>query len=172
MEPEGSLPHSQASVTRPYPGPAQSSPYTHILEIRPNIIHPSMPRSPQWSPSLPFPHQDPIHPPLLTHTRQMTSPSHKQIKYVFWFSLQFFSETFLILSTIQRHTITYVYRSSRKLLLFLPDFNAKYFSTDFKNPFSGSGVDPRERTDTTELIVAFRNFANAPKTELCDDSMI
>ena len=30
MEPEGSLPHSQASVTCPCPGPAQSSPYTHI----------------------------------------------------------------------------------------------------------------------------------------------
>ena len=30
MEPEGSLPHSQASATCPYPGPAQSSPHTHI----------------------------------------------------------------------------------------------------------------------------------------------
>ena len=30
MEPQGSLPHSQASATRPYPGSAQSSPYTHI----------------------------------------------------------------------------------------------------------------------------------------------
>jgi len=30
MEPEGSLPHSQASATCPYPGPAQSSSYTHI----------------------------------------------------------------------------------------------------------------------------------------------
>ena len=29
-EPEGSLPHSQASATCLYPGPAQSSPYTHI----------------------------------------------------------------------------------------------------------------------------------------------
>ena len=29
MEPEGSLPHSQASATRPYPGLAQSSPHTH-----------------------------------------------------------------------------------------------------------------------------------------------
>ena len=29
MEPEGSLPHSQASTTRPYPGLAQSSPHTH-----------------------------------------------------------------------------------------------------------------------------------------------
>ena len=30
MEPEGSLPHSQASATCPYPGPAQSSPHTHM----------------------------------------------------------------------------------------------------------------------------------------------
>ena len=30
MEHEGSLPHSQASATCPYPGPAQSSPHTHI----------------------------------------------------------------------------------------------------------------------------------------------
>ena len=29
-EPEGSLPHSQASATCPYPVPAQSSPHTHI----------------------------------------------------------------------------------------------------------------------------------------------
>ena len=41
-------------------------PTTHLLEIHPNITHPSTPRSPQWSPSLRFPHQDPIHPPLLT----------------------------------------------------------------------------------------------------------
>ena len=41
-------------------------PTSHLLEIHP---HPSMPRSPQWSLSLWFPHQDPIHPPLLTHTQ-------------------------------------------------------------------------------------------------------
>ena len=34
-------------------------PTSHILEIHPNIIHPSTPRSPQWSLSLRFPHQDP-----------------------------------------------------------------------------------------------------------------
>jgi hypothetical protein len=28
-------------------------------------------RSPQWSPSLRFPHQEPIHPPLLTHMGHM-----------------------------------------------------------------------------------------------------
>ena len=42
-------------------------PTSHLLEIRPNIIHPSRPTSPQWSLSLRFPHQHPIHPPLLTH---------------------------------------------------------------------------------------------------------
>ena len=30
MEPEGSLPYSQASATCPYPGPTQSSQHTHI----------------------------------------------------------------------------------------------------------------------------------------------
>jgi len=30
-------------------------PTSHLLEIRPNIIHPSTSRSPQWSPSLRFP---------------------------------------------------------------------------------------------------------------------
>ena len=41
---------------------------SHLLQIHPNIIHPSTPRSPQLSLYLRFPHQDPIHPPLLTHT--------------------------------------------------------------------------------------------------------
>ena len=50
-------------------------PISHLLQIHPNIIHPSTPRSPQWSLSLRFPHQDPILPPLLTHTRHMPSPS-------------------------------------------------------------------------------------------------
>ena len=54
-------------------------PTTNLLEIHPNIVHPSTPRSSQWSLSLQFPHQDPIHPPLLNHTRHMPSPS--QIKY-------------------------------------------------------------------------------------------
>ena len=57
-------------------------PTSHLLEIHRNIIHPSTPRSPQWSPSLRFPHQDPIHhPPLLTHTRHMPSPSHSSRFY-------------------------------------------------------------------------------------------
>jgi len=35
-------------------------PTSHLHEIHPNIIHPSTPRSPQWSLSLRFLHQDPI----------------------------------------------------------------------------------------------------------------
>ena len=56
-------------------------PTSHLLEIHPNIIHPSTPRSLQWSPSLRFPQQGPIHPPLLTHTRHMPSPSHSSRFY-------------------------------------------------------------------------------------------
>ena len=64
MEPEGSLPHSQ----RPPPVPVLGQPNpvhiptSHLLESHPNIIHPSTPRSPQWSLSLRFPHQDPTSP--------------------------------------------------------------------------------------------------------------
>ena len=56
-------------------------PTFHLLEIQPSIIHPSTPRSPLWSPSLRFPHQDPIHPPLLAHTRHMPSPPHSSRFY-------------------------------------------------------------------------------------------
>ena len=47
---------------------------SHLLEIHPNIIHPSTPRSPQWSPSLRFPHQDPIRP--LSSPILATCPAH------------------------------------------------------------------------------------------------
>ena len=65
-------------LDQPNPG---HIPTSHLLEIHPNIIHPSTPRSPQWSLSLRFPHQDPIHPPLLTHTRHIPSPSHSSRFY-------------------------------------------------------------------------------------------
>ena len=49
-------------------------PTSHLLEIHPSIIHPSTPRSPQWSLSLRFPHQDPIHP--LSSPIRATWPAH------------------------------------------------------------------------------------------------
>ena len=47
---------------------------SHLLEIHPNIIHPSTPRSPQWAPSLRFPHQHPIH--TLSSPIPATCPAH------------------------------------------------------------------------------------------------
>ena len=49
-------------------------PTSHLLEIHRNIIHPSTPRSPQWSLSLLFPYQDPIHP--LSSAKRATCPVH------------------------------------------------------------------------------------------------
>ena len=53
----------------------------HLMEIYPNIIRSSRPRSHQWSPSLRFTHQDHIHPTLLTHTGHMPSPFHSSWFY-------------------------------------------------------------------------------------------
>ena len=49
-------------------------PTFHLLEINHNIIHPTTPTSPQWSPSLRFPHQDPTH--LLSSPIRATFPTH------------------------------------------------------------------------------------------------
>jgi len=58
--------------------PSQPNPFHiptfHLLEIHPNIIHPSTPRSLQWSPSLRFPYQDPIH--SLSSPIRATCPAH------------------------------------------------------------------------------------------------
>ena len=70
----------QLSLSWAEPNPVHI-PTSHLLEIHPNIIHPSTPRSTQWTPSVRFPHQDPIHTPLLTHTRHMPSPSHSSRFY-------------------------------------------------------------------------------------------
>ena len=55
------------------PNPVHIPTY-HLLKIHPNIIHSSMPRPPQWSLSLRFPHQDPIHP--LSSPIRTTCPAH------------------------------------------------------------------------------------------------
>ena len=73
------LPHSRASAICLYPGPAQSSPYIHLLEIHRNIIHPSTPRSPQWAPSLRFPQQDPIPPYIYVSCMYMFHRTYSQL---------------------------------------------------------------------------------------------
>jgi len=75
MEPESSSPHA----TCPYPELAPASPHTHIPKIHPNIILPSTPGSPQCSPSLRFPHRNPVHTsPLPIYA---TFPAHLILLY-------------------------------------------------------------------------------------------
>jgi len=49
-------------------------PTSHLLEIYPYIIKPLTPRSPQWSLSILFHQQDPIHP--LSSPMRATCPAH------------------------------------------------------------------------------------------------
>ena len=61
------------------PNPVHT-PTSHLLEIHPNIIHPSTPKSPQWSPSLRFPQQDPIHP--LSSPIRAAWPDHLILNFI------------------------------------------------------------------------------------------
>ena len=54
---------------------------SHFLKIHLNIILPSTSRSPQWSLSLRFPNQNPVHTSPLPHTRHMPRPSHSSRFY-------------------------------------------------------------------------------------------
>ena len=99
------------------------------------------------------------------------------IKRLFWASIQFLSDTFLIVRRTKRDVIAVYVGLHVQDPLFLPDFNKTWiFSTGIRkilqhqisqNPPSGSRVVPCGRkdgqTDMTLLIAAFRNFANAPK---------
>ena len=83
MEPVGSLPHSQvpASCFILRQLDPVHTPTSYFLKNHLNIILPSTPRSPQWSLSLWFPHQNPVHASPLPHTRYMPRPSHSSRFY-------------------------------------------------------------------------------------------
>jgi len=102
------------------------------------------------------------------------------IKHEFCFTLQRFSETFLILRRNERHTIinaptspctapVILDRFLMKLDFFRLNFE-KYSSIKFhENRSNGDQVVPYGRTDgrtfMAEPMVAFRNFTNAPKID-------
>jgi hypothetical protein len=63
------------------------------------------------------------------------------VKCVFWFPVQLLSETFLILSRIQRDIIINVHMSLCKVPLLLSDFNETWiFSTDFRKILKKSNL--------------------------------
>ena len=124
---------------------------------------------------------------FISKTTRYSEKKLPNVKYVLWFSLQILSETFLILRRIERDMIRMYIGLHVKYSLFLWDFNETWvFSTDFRKKnlqipnfmkirpvgtelFHSDGrMDGR--TDVTKLIVAFRNFANAPKNpSICSE---
>jgi len=69
------------------------------------------------------------------------------------------------------YSTLYSYSILKKLEFYRQIFEKPSYDKFHENPFSGSQVVPPgrtderkdRRTDMTKLIVAFRNFANAPK---------
>ena len=123
----------------------------------------------------------------LSHKRHDFRKKSFNIKYVFWFSLQRSNTTFLILSRIYRDIAIDVKTSSCKVPIILVGFksNLNFLGwlskkssniESHQNPSVGAELLHADgRTDMTNLIIAFRNFANAPKnstlclhsTEMC-----
>ena len=120
--------------------------------------------------------------PVLQYVSTLSHKEHdcrekkklSNIRRVFWFSLQFLSDTFLILRRSMRGKIKNVHWSSRIVAVILVRF---WWTSRFLDRFSKNAhiwnfmkIRPVEtalhadgRRDITKLLVAFRSFANASK---------
>ena len=118
-------------------------PTSHLLEIHPNI-------------SLRFPHQDPIRPPLLTHTRHMPSPSHSSRFYhphnIGW-GIQIIQ---LFVSRRQLEIAFYVFM----LKICISVLSIKFHG----NRSSESCAVICGQTDMTKLRGAFHDYSNASES--------
>ena len=92
------------------------------------------------------------------------------IKRVFWFSLQFLCETFVILRGSQWDIIINIQRTSCKVPVILVWLwlSLNFFSINFRKSSNfkiheNSFIGSRDVPDVRRLVVAFRNFVNAPK---------
>ena len=108
-----------------------------------------------------------IFPHYLTNGRICRKEKLLNIKYVFWFSLQLLSETFLISRRTERDMIKNVSWCSYKVPVNLDIYER---SSNFLNGFSKNvqipnfiKIRPCGLTDMTRLVVVFRKFANASK---------
>ena len=83
MKPEGTLSHSQVPTTCPYPEPARSSPYPHILlpEDPPKYYPPIYAWVSQVFSFLQVSLQNPVYASPLPHMRHMPHPSHSSRFY-------------------------------------------------------------------------------------------
>jgi hypothetical protein len=105
----------------------------------------------------------------------------RNIKCVFWLSLQLLSKTFLILRSIQRHIIITVYRSSCTVPVIFGRFESRFIfwaifviilifyeippSRSLVVPYGQIGTQTDRRTVITRLLV-FRSIAKAPRNDL------
>ena len=95
---------------------------------------------------------------------------------MFLFFSKLFSELFLVLGRSERDTITNSHRALREVLdiIVRVEWNSNFLGIFWKNTQISNFVKIRPvgaelfhadgRTDTTKLIVAFRNFVNTSKT--------
>ena len=99
---------------------------SHLLETRPNIIHPSTPRSPQWSLSLRFPPTKTLFvTPLLTHTRHMPNPSVTYLCIKIIIIIHFFNNIVTIRTTVKTDLPLFVFFCVSDMNLMTPDLDSR-----------------------------------------------